>query len=125
MTEDKNETYIEPIGFKGTPGEWKLTEEKNQFNKWYVVNDPVLDNEIFSLPCHILNYPNIPIRQIRKPEVLANAALLSNAKELAKALQDLITWQYCFEPRNETEKETFDNCCKNAKNILSLALNQK
>jgi len=86
-----------------TEGEWKISGTTRGLNGLYVGTDKQHIAQVF---------PSIP-------EYEANARLIAEAKNMYYAMKDLITWQYCFEPRNETEKETFDNCVKEAKAILN------
>jgi hypothetical protein len=58
-----------------TPGEWIITDEKNQFNKWKIIVDEK-DNEICSLPCYKLG------KESEKSEVLQNANLIASAPTL-------------------------------------------
>jgi hypothetical protein len=80
-----NKQYVEPIGFNGSKGEWVLIDEKNQFTKWRTVNDAD-DNEVANLSA----YSYRPTAKEAKQVADADAALIVNCKEMAKALQGFL-----------------------------------
>lgn len=70
--------YIEPIGFKGTRRKW----QPNYNNKAIVNGDDTLDSVNI---CSIVGHPD-------HEETAANRKIISQSKELAKALQDEVAF---------------------------------
>jgi hypothetical protein len=71
--------YMEPVGFKGTEGEWDIYTD---------TEDKLLEIESGNVTvCHIHSIKN---------EEEANAALISQSKEMAKLLQEVVEQLECF-----------------------------
>lgn len=77
MNTTESKEYIEPIGFKGTKGVWRRS-----YKKYKIISD-TFDSITGQDICEISGDYDLE-------EIKANAILLSQSKEMAKTVQDLI-----------------------------------
>ena len=109
----KAKQYIEPTGFKGTKGEWI---QKTNNGKDYLLVE-TLDKNCFTIcKCQMQPFEEIP-----KDDAEANAKLISQSKELAKALQE-ITENAAPVPDYPGEFFLHKLSLENAKQVLKEAL---
>lgn len=101
--------YIEPIGFEGTKGEWAF--EKHHIGKYY-------GNIISNFGDRRQRTIDVLLRYALDEEMEANAILLSNSKELVKALQDLVDKVEKLSLWDKTDRSYYK-----AKEVLNKALN--
>lgn len=76
----QTENYLEPQGFKGTPGEWEIGYGESGF----LDNGDTIESDGKTI-CHVEIWEDDDDAKI---ESEANAKIISKSKELAKALQD-------------------------------------
>lgn len=100
------ETYREPDGFKGTPGKWGL----DGFS-YSIVTDSRID------PNHVAAHPQVNSGSFTT-YWLSNRAILTQAKEMAKALQ---AYNKYFEQFSSLSAEEND-LLNNAKAVLAAAI---
>lgn len=92
--ETTQQTYVEPEGFKGSPGKWFVIDGWDEKGEGKYFPSVILDKEENEKS----NYDGgggIVVNQSYNQEaesIMANAHIIASAKELAKALQEDKRW---------------------------------
>lgn len=113
--------YIEPIGFKGSPGKWYISYAGDMEGKGKYFPSVVMGGEYKAFQNRIIVNTS---HNSQSESIMANAILLSNSKELAKSVIDLL---FLIENRiinsGISVLHIEETKIKNAKEALNKALN--
>lgn len=98
------EQYLEPVGFKGSIGEWQS-------------DGLAIDSPHFEICSMRMDAQDMDENYISTDQCYANAQLISQSKELAKALQEFVN--HC--EKSNSNKFFFEKEIANAKQVLKEA----